>query len=231
MEDVSKALLMAAGILLAILVMAVAARFFSSASDLMESFQTQERVSNATQFNSRFTKYIGSRNTDSSIRGYATIHDIVSLANFAWNYNNEQVYELKKMTLSEQLEDHRIIHINITNGLATKNQNNVEITNAGSSIISDLQNYNQVAYNFLLDKIYFRNNDFPNTKSIINFKIDIKGTNAEGKIYNVDFYPASVDEISNSKESINTLNINIKETCKEITDEKNKDKYRKYDFK
>ena len=231
MEDVSKALLMAAGILLAILVMAVAARFFSSASDLMESFQTQEKVSIATQFNSRFTKYIGSRNTDSSIRGYATIHDIVWLANFAWNYNNEQVYELKKMTLSEQLEDHRIIHINITNGLATKNQNNVEITNSGSSIISDLQNYNQVAYNVLLDKIYFRNNDFPNAKSIINFKIDIKGTNAEGKIYNVDFYPASVDEISSSKESINTLNSNIKEKCKEITDEKNKDKYRKYDFK
>ena len=228
MEDVSKALLMAGGILLAILVMTIGAIFFSSASDLMESFKKSEEASVASQFNNKFTKFIGSRTDDNSVKGYATIHDIVSLANFAWDYNNRQVYELTKMDLTEQLEDTRIIHINITNGIARKNRNTIEVVNGGTYILSELQNYNQDAYQILLSELYFQSNESPNTKSIINFQIDVKKVNAEGKIINVDFYPATIKGKSNitAKEEISNVNTRINDIKNKLSDSK----YKKFNF-
>ena len=114
-------------------------------------------------------------------QGYATIYDIVSVANFVWNYNTNQVYNLKKIPESQQTPaiDPRIVHINIRK------------SKDGNYYIENFQNYNQKAQQELLKVGYYVNNGAPSSKSTIDFQIDIKKYNANGKIIVVDFYPTT----------------------------------------
>ena len=57
MENASKALLMGAGTLLAILIIFIAVRIFSSASDVTEAYQTKEVSSEVATFNTNFTRF------------------------------------------------------------------------------------------------------------------------------------------------------------------------------
>ncbi len=61
MENASKALLMGAGILIAISLIALAVRMFSSASEVTKSFQSQEEISEIRTFNSNFAKFVGAK--------------------------------------------------------------------------------------------------------------------------------------------------------------------------
>ena len=126
---------MGAAVLIAVLIVAFATRIFSSASEVTKSFQSKEEISEINAFNSNFTRFIGAVVKDNQLtdQHYATIYDIVSVANFAWNFNTDQVYELKKMSSSEQLADPRIVHINIKE------------SKDGKEICNDFQNYNQKA--------------------------------------------------------------------------------------
>ena len=61
MENASKALLMGAGILIGILLIALAVRVYSSASEVTKSFQSREEISEIRTFNSNFSKFIGAQ--------------------------------------------------------------------------------------------------------------------------------------------------------------------------
>ena len=187
MENASKALLMGAGTLLAILIIFIAVRIFSSASDVTEAYQTKEVSSEVATFNTNFTRFVGAVVINGELdenQHYAKIHDVVSVSNFAWNYNN-------KVTQNPlDPDDERIIRINI-------------ISEDGKTKIDNLQNYTQKAYNELINAGYYVVNRNPNANNTINYEIKIKSRAADGRINNVDFIPSSMTlELQNTIKNI-----------------------------
>ena len=187
MENASKALLMGAGTLLAILIIFIAVRIFSSASDVTEAYQTKEVSLEVAAFNTNFTRFVGAVVINGELdenQHYAKIHDVVSVSNFAWNYNN-------KVTQNPlDPDDERIIRINI-------------ISEDGKTKIDNLQNYTQKAYNELINAGYYVVNSNPNANNTINYEIKIKSRAADGRINNVDFIPSSMTlELQNTIKNI-----------------------------
>lgn len=190
MENASKALLIGAGVLLAMLILFVAVRMFSSASRVTEAYQSKEVTSEVAVFNSNFTRFIGAVVKDGQItdQSYAKIHDLISVANFVWNYNNKIVMHPLN---PEDPNDERLIHVN----LKLNGNRALELT--------DLQNYNQEAYYLLMENGYYMSKSYPNAKNTLNYRIDIKNYNAEGRINNMDFYPS--DNNKNLADAITTI--------------------------
>ncbi|MBR3163648.1 MAG: hypothetical protein IKF17_06095 [Clostridia bacterium] len=110
MENTSKALLMAAGVLIGIMILSIAvylaASFGSDAAEVNE----QIRRNQVNQFNSQFTKFNGKKD--------ATIHDILTIANLA--IDNNKTYELTEAGasnyyISVKKDNIRMEKINIDN--------------------------------------------------------------------------------------------------------------------
>lgn len=84
MENASKALLIGAGILVAMLILFIAVRMFSSASKVTEAYQSKEVSSEVATFNANFTRFIGAVVKDDELtnQNYAKIHDLVFCCKF-----------------------------------------------------------------------------------------------------------------------------------------------------
>lgn len=106
MENASKALIMAASILLGVMIIAISVYLFSSYAQYSSSTYKKIEQAQIDQFNSQFLKYYGSEEV--TIRSYSsdpasekkeivpilcTAHDIISLANLA--QKNNQYYEIE----------------------------------------------------------------------------------------------------------------------------------------
>lgn len=79
MENASDALIMAASVLLAMMIISLGVYLFSSFANTAEESETIIFEKNVNEFNSRFLKFENAEQI--------TIHDIVSLANFARDNN------------------------------------------------------------------------------------------------------------------------------------------------
>ena len=86
MENASKALLMAGGVLLGILILSLAVYLFSNFWGASSRIHDNIEENQTAQFNSQFTKYVGNENV--------TIHDVVTMANLATE--NNKYYEFPK---------------------------------------------------------------------------------------------------------------------------------------
>ena len=190
MENASKALLIGAGILVAMLILFIAVRMFSSASQVTEAYQSKEVSSEVATFNANFTRFIGAVVKDDELtnQNYAKIHDLVSVANFAWNYNNKMVMNPLN---PEDPNDQRIVHVNL------------KLNGDRAPQLNDLQNYNQEAYYLLIENGYYMSKDYPNAKNTIDYKIEIVSYNAENRINNLNFYPS--DNNVNLSNAITTI--------------------------
>lgn len=104
MENASKALIMAATILLGVMIIAIGVYLFSSYAQYSSSTYKKIEQAQIDQFNSQFLKYYGSeeitlKKYDSDISQtkmvsiLCTAHDIISLANLA--QKNNQYYEIE----------------------------------------------------------------------------------------------------------------------------------------
>ncbi len=87
MENASKALLMAGGVLLGILILSLGVYLFTSFGGTSSRIHDNIEENQIAQFNSQFTKYVGNENV--------TIHDVVTMANLATE--NNKYYEFPKM--------------------------------------------------------------------------------------------------------------------------------------
>ena len=190
MENASKALLIGAGTLVAMLILFIAVRMFSSASQVTEAYQSKEVSSEVATFNANFTRFIGAVVKDDELtnQNYAKIHDLVSVANFAWNYNNKMVMNPLN---PEDPNDQRIVHVNL------------KLNGDRAPQLNDLQNYNQEAYYLLIENGYYMSKDYPNAKNTIDYKIEIVSYNAENRINNMNFYPS--DNNVNLSNAITTI--------------------------
>lgn len=74
MENASKALLIAAGVLVGVLLLSLMVTLFVSASSLSMSYDETKNAEAIQQFNANFTKYLGKE---------LTIHEVVTICNFA----------------------------------------------------------------------------------------------------------------------------------------------------
>ena len=79
MENASKALLMAAGVLIGILILSLAVYLFANFGAASAEAHRQNEANQVNQFNVQFTAYQG--------RSDITIHDIVTVVNLAKNSN------------------------------------------------------------------------------------------------------------------------------------------------
>ncbi len=88
MENASKALLMAAGVLIGIMIFSLAAYLFTQFGGTSAQIHENIETSQIEEFNSQFTSY--------QVKDTVTIHDIISMANLATQ--NNQYYEFAKQT-------------------------------------------------------------------------------------------------------------------------------------
>ena len=81
MENATKALLIAGGILIAIIIIWVMVTLFQNTGRTSESYNKRLSAEEIEIFNSNFTKYLGQN---------LTIHEVITITNFA-NSNNVKV--------------------------------------------------------------------------------------------------------------------------------------------
>jgi len=93
MENATKALLIAAGVLIGLMVISLGVSLYMSLSAYVESTQDEIAMTEIKEFNDQFTRYINCNN-DGIIEHTLTIQDIVTAANTA--YENNQTYELQE---------------------------------------------------------------------------------------------------------------------------------------
>ncbi len=106
MENASKALIMAAGVLVGMLIIALAVFLFSDFSSTSARIQEEVRQTQVNQFNAQFTSF--------TVKEDNTIYDVITTVNLAKS-NNEK-YDL---TTSE--EGNYYITINMNNGTNISN--------------------------------------------------------------------------------------------------------------
>ena len=75
MENASKALIMAAGVLIGIMILSLAVYLFATFGATSAELHGQVETSRITQFNTQFTSYEG--------RSDITIYDVISVVNLA----------------------------------------------------------------------------------------------------------------------------------------------------
>ena len=88
MENASKALLMAAGMLIGILILTLIITLFASSTELSNGYEREKKAEEIQQFNVNFMKYIGKN---------LTIHEVVTICNFAIEkgFNREDIIGFK----------------------------------------------------------------------------------------------------------------------------------------
>ena len=128
MENASKALLMAAGVLLGLMIISLAVLLFTNFGGTSSQIHDNIEQNQISQFNSQFTQYIGKNNV--------TIYDVISMANLATE--NNKYYEFSRPANMPTGNDNYITVIldgtRIEYGTEETNEN---ITNDYNSIIAD----------------------------------------------------------------------------------------------
>lgn len=88
MENASKALLMAAGVLIGILILSLMVTLFLSAREVSSRYDQVKITEEVEQFNANFTKYVGKN---------ITMHQVLTISNFAKKENNK----IKEVTIEK----------------------------------------------------------------------------------------------------------------------------------
>lgn len=95
MENASKALIMAAEILVGILIISIGVYVFNQLATYSEERTSEIEETQIAQFNEQFLKYVGTVTTtsNSTTTRTCTIHDIVGLANLANETNKNNGFD------------------------------------------------------------------------------------------------------------------------------------------
>lgn len=115
MENASKALIMAGGVLIGILVLSLAVYLFANFGATAANIHSQIEEQQVVEFNAQFTKY----------QQNATIYDIITLNNLAKqnneNYNDDSNYSITISIDNSQLNgsEKELIESNTNNGNLT----------------------------------------------------------------------------------------------------------------
>ena len=168
MENASKALIMAASILIGIIIISLAVYLFVTFGATSAEVHKQIEIDRLNHFNNQFTSYEGKEDI--------TIYDIVTLANLATE--NNKYYEFTRRTSipSNDTNDNYIFVTITKQGQSRKNiefginNNSTEITNKYNQIIKD--DINQIS----------SSND-----ALIHYSCKTTVSSITGRVYKVEF--------------------------------------------
>lgn len=158
MENASKALIMAAGVLIGILILTLAVYLFSSFGSNSAEIYAKNEEAQLNQFNTQFTSYIG---TD------ITIYDVITVANLATD--NNIFYEFTKRNTSEGKDNYISVTLNgqsIEYGFGT---NSTTINKKNNECIQE--------------DIY----NMKETGTLKKYQCDVKISPITKRVYKVDF--------------------------------------------
>lgn len=137
MENASKALIMAAGVLIGLLILSLAVYLIVSFGTTSRTLHKQNEEQQIAQFNSQFTAYEGKEGI--------TIHDIVSIANLATETNKHYEFAKRTSTSNPQMKKDNYIAVKYVNSISVYSRfHNKLIENAYNTPASQLTNYNQL---------------------------------------------------------------------------------------
>lgn len=125
MENASKALLMAAGVLIGLLILSLAVYLFVSFGTTSAEIHKQNEAQQLEQFNTQFTSYVGKEGI--------TIYDVVTVANLATESNI--YYEFGKKTANGKDNYISVYYLN-NNIEGGYGENMTEISNIYNRLIS-----------------------------------------------------------------------------------------------
>ncbi|MBQ2835545.1 MAG: hypothetical protein IJE68_01755 [Clostridia bacterium] len=92
MENAVKALLIAAGVLIGIMIISLGVSLYTSLSKYVESTQDEIAIKGTQQFNEQFTRFINYDDYTKTTQFTLTIQDIVTAANTAYENNLKTDY-------------------------------------------------------------------------------------------------------------------------------------------
>lgn len=140
MENASKALLMAAGVLIGILILSLAVYLFVSFGSTSQQIHERNEENQMNEFNSKFTSYIGKNNI--------TIYDVITVANLATENNKK--YEFDKRSFNNEPSSDYYIYVKFKNSNIEygKSDTSKDINDKYTEIIqNELNNNNLNTYN------------------------------------------------------------------------------------
>ena len=161
MENASKALLMAAGVLIGILILSLTIYLFTSFASTSSEVHKENVKQQRDQFNSQFTSYEGKDDN--------TIYSIVTVANLATETNKYYEYDRKSANGKDYYISVKLEGRPIERGIK---DNATQITNFYNGLIADE-----------IKKINNTSLDLPR----YNCKVKISGET--GRVYLVEFTP------------------------------------------
>lgn len=94
MENATKALLMAGGVLIGLMIISLAVSLYSSLRGYVEEMNEELSSTEMVQFNEKYLKYINC-NDEGEIQFKLTIQDVVTAANTAFENNRQDGYYVK----------------------------------------------------------------------------------------------------------------------------------------
>ncbi len=110
MENATKALLIAGGVLIAIIIISVLVITFQKTGNVSRTYSQTVDQEQITIFNSNFTKYVGQD---------LTIHEVVTICNFAYNngthnvtVNSQHINPFTSDNIKDNLENRYELKIN-----------------------------------------------------------------------------------------------------------------------
>lgn len=189
MENASKALVMAGGVLIGILIISIGVYLFNSFSVYSEeNYKIIEDIQIA-EFNNKFLKYYGTKKNENGVDVpiECTIHDIVNLANLAQrnNIENQLIEEFKKGDNQYKVRE----NVDINNSLYIK----IDLVNKTDSGTKNIEHLELKSSEFLTNLI--KENDLVADES--------------GKLTEIKYYKCIVCETKGKSGRINYVKFTV----------------------
>ena len=161
MENASKALLMAAGVLLGMMILSLAVFLFMSFGGTSAQIHDSVQQNQINNFNSQFTQYEGKNDV--------TIYDAVSLANLATQNNQENEFN-KRNSVADGKDNYISVVLDGTCIEGGVNSNTQDLANANNNRIK------QQVDNYLKNNV-----------NMPLYDVKVSVSNETGRVYKVVF--------------------------------------------
>ena len=102
MENASKALIMAGGILIGVLMLTLMVTSFMNSRELFSTYDEKRKLEEIQKFNVNFTKYIGQ---DLNLYQIVTICNFAELNNVVMSSGKKTIEDIKKIYTEEEYEE------------------------------------------------------------------------------------------------------------------------------
>lgn len=175
MENASKALLMAAGVLIGILILSLAVYLFATFGNTSAQLHQQKEEQQLNQFNTQFSSYVGKEGI--------TIYDVVSVANLATESNI--YYEYAKRASSDGKDNYIAVIFKNSDINGYHGQN---IEKGFTDDAADIRNYYNTLISVDLANMEIPSDlDDPDVSYLTQYECQVEISKTTQRVYKVTF--------------------------------------------